>query len=250
MNKKHHPKRVMMTEQWMHDLVYSLKAPKYEIVESGSEYRMKKIEGEWINFKIWDNVIYTLIVQQTCGSSFIYSNSVDIGKFMDAKQGHIKNNGYTVFQDNTHSSCQKVQESIKRLREAGYLVVLQTKGKNLYLPTVRFLFNQDFNVVTGFASGSHENQVGIWKNESHKQLAFSKQEKDKQSAFAKSLAREQRIINQREKEMEKSRREKERLDAQQKIAFLTAECERLRGEREQRESPDEENITDFDDMPF
>lgn len=233
--KTTHPKRVMMTSTWMNDLVYSLKAPKYEIVQRGALFEMQKVHREYVHFKIWDNAIYTLIVQETRGRSFIYSNSVDIGTYMNDRQGHIKNNGYTVFQDNSHSTCQKVQESIKRLREAGYLVVLATKGKNMYIPTVRYLFNMDFNVVTGFASGSHKDKKGIWADEFMKETAFNKQEKDKHSSFRKSVAREERRILDQEKIQEKTIQQK-------KIADLEAECARLR----KINSDQEEEPIDFD----
>jgi hypothetical protein len=136
-----------------------------------------------------------------------------------------------------------VQESIKRLREAGYLVVVATKGKNLYLPTVRYLFNTDFNVVTGFASGSHKEKKGIWSDEFLKETAFNKQEKDKHSAFKKSVAREDRKILEQQKEQE-------RLIQQKKIDDLQAECDRLRKQNEQLNKPDEENETDEHDFPF
>jgi hypothetical protein len=250
MKKNVSPKFISVTQQWSIDLLYCLKAPRHEIVESGEQYLMKRIVGEDVHFKVWDNTVYSRVVQMCGGLSFIYTNAKDINDFMSQAQRHIKRNGYTHFGDEHHSDCKKVQESIQRLRKAGYIVMIATQGKLLLIPTARFLNGTEYTVTTGFASGSIDLQEGIWKDENHKAIAYRKQERDKNSSFRKSVAREQTMINKRIQKEEEEKREMERKQNQERIAFLTAECERLREEREQRESPDEENITDFDDMPF
>ena len=221
MKKKNSPKFISVTQQWSIDLLYKLKAPRCEIVQKGDQYIMQPIRGEYVDFKIWDNSIYSRIVQMCGGMSFIYTNAREINSFMSQAQGHIKKNGYTHFDDGHHSDCKKVQESIQRLRQAGYLVVIATQGKMLYIPTARFLNGTEYTVVSGFASGSIDLQKGIWKDENHKAIAYRKQKRDKDSSFRKSVKREQTLINKRQREEEKKNHQK-------KIADLEAECARLR----------------------
>lgn len=221
MKKKISPKFISVTQQWSIDLLYCLKAPRHEIVESGEQYLMKPIRGDDVHFRIWDNTVYSRIVQMCGGLSYIITNAKEINSFMSQAQRHIKRNGYTVFDDGHHSDCKKVQESIQRLRQAGYIIMIKTSRNILYIPTARFLNGTEYTVTTGFASGLIDLQEGIWKDENHKATAFRQQQRDKDSSFRKSVKREQTLINKRQREEEKKNQQK-------KIADLEAECARLR----------------------
>jgi hypothetical protein len=221
MKKKNSSKFISVTQQWSVDLLYRLKAPRCEIVQSGDQYVMKPIKDEFVDFKIWDNTIYSIIVQMCGGMSFIYTNAKDINSFMSKAQEHIKKNGYTHFDDGHHSDCKKVQESIQRLIKAGYLVKIQTGGNRIFIPTARFLNGTEYTVVTGFASGSIDLQQGIWKDENHKATAYRQQQGDKDASFRKSVKSEQRMIKKRKDQEEKE-------NQRNKITYLEGECARLR----------------------